>query len=275
MTSSLSRTRRQCRAGLGVFLLWVSVTTNALASIAATDSHATLSTDGKRLLVMIPPLGTKGKVHDPHPALIPPKPVPFTLPNGSTVILHEAFTRSGCYDASTLAPIWQADWYSLQRDLRCSSDFSDIARLNRLGLINRDGLRSDWALAFYHEGKLRCHYDYEQLLARPNHWLFFDFTSSDWHSVWYDTFEIRTNQLILSTARRRLTFGSYSLDLGFHETHTFDLSSGAVVSRVSAGVGRMRSYAAGRLLVLLLIPLGFYLRRRARREQAALAERET
>ena len=183
-------------------------------------------------------------------------------------ILHEAFTKSGCYDAATLAPIWQADWFSLKSDLRWTPDFIDTAR------INRQGFNSDWALAFYHAGKLLRRYDSQHLLTTLNQRRFFDFTPSDWHFVWYDRFEIVKNQLVLSTARRRLPLWFFALDLGVQETYTFDLSSGAVIERVTTGVRRMWLYGVSGLSVFILMLLGLYFHRRSRRERTTPLERE-
>ena len=230
------------RSILAVFVFVASGLTVALAGISAPSSHATLSVDGKRLLVMVSPKSNYDRKH----------PVVFSLPSGRSIILHETFSKSGSYDAATLAPIWQCDWFAFKKDLRWSEDFSDVASLNRFGLT------SDWALAFYHEGLLVRRYDCQYLLTGLRNCMFLPFTSWDWHSQWYDTFTLDKNNLVLSTARRRLYLFGHELDLGLKEFYTFDMATGAIITRASVGAWRIWCDVSFIVFALFLMSYGLF-----------------
>src|SRR4051812_14929823 len=93
-----------------VFLFGAPVT--SVASISAQHPRVTLSRDQTKLLVMFPALwlDSAGKPF--------PEPPPIaTLPNGETVNLRDTFRKCGVYDAATLAPIWQVDWFEQEWNL--------------------------------------------------------------------------------------------------------------------------------------------------------------
>lgn len=233
-----------------VFFLLVVGLTVAIAGLSSPGSHAVLSADGKRLLVMVSPVAEFDRAH----------PARFLLPDRRSVILHETFSKSGAYDAATLVPIWQCDWYAYKGDLRWSADFTDVAFLNRFGLT------SNWALAFYHEGNLVRRYDCQYLLTGLRHPLFLPFATWDWHFRWYDTFELDKNHLVLSTARRERCLFGYKLDLGLQEFYTFEMSTGNVTTRRVVGAWRVWCYGICIVFALSLIPYGlFRIQRRHRR----------
>jgi len=244
------------RSTLVALLLWTSGFTVAVGGMSAQRSHAVLSADGKRILVMVSPTAD---FDGPHP-------VAFSLPDGRTVVLRDTFQKSGAYDSATLVPIWQVDWFSLKGDLCWSADLGDVVRLNRFGLT------SDWALAFYHDGRPVRRYDCKYLLTAFRHERFLPYETWDWHTAWYDVFEFDQNRLRLSTARRRLSFGDREFDLGFQEFYTFDMSTGAVIAFSTVGSRRIWWYFAGVVFVVCVIPLLFWFRRRKRSRQSARSE---
>ena len=148
-----------------------------------------------------------------------------TLPDGRVVNLHDLFSKSGVYNSSTLDPVWQVDWFALKRDLLCSDDLQHVARLNRYGF------RSNWAIAFYDEGKRVRTYDCPTLLTSMNWDRCLPFSTWDWHTRWYDAFDLDAGHktVLLSTARRRVYVLGQEIDLGRQEFYTIDLSSGALV----------------------------------------------
>ena len=229
-------------------LLFVFSKAASLAGISAPSSSAYLSMDGRRLLVMVSPAAEYEKRH----------PSKFTLPDGRSITLNETFPKSGSYDSATFAPLWQVDWFSLKGDLLFSADFTDVARLNRFGLD------SDWALAFYHEGRLTRRYNCAELLTGLKNRLFFPYETWDWHYAWYDGFELSKDRLAVSTARRQLHFFGYDLNLGLQEFYTFDLPTGAVISRSSVGWWCFRWYGAGIVFICSVVFLRFWVRRRSR-----------
>jgi hypothetical protein len=200
---------------LTTIALWFVGLTIASAGLDPPLASATLSADRQRLLVMMPTNVAYERLH----------PTPFVLPDGRSVILHETFAKSGAYDARTLAPIWQVDWYSNRDDVFRSADFTDVAR------VNPYGLDSDWAVAFYHEGRLTRRYACAELITALRSKIFFPFKSWGWHIAWSEYYELNGNQLAVSTARRRLIFFGHEWNLGFQEFYTFDLHTGAITSR--------------------------------------------
>ena len=199
----------------------LAFTAAAAGGIAAPSSRAVVSPDGRRVLVM---LSEDPEYDRMHPQLV-------TLPDGRVINIREGFARSGAYDAGTLAPLWQVDWSSWS--LLSSDDFRSIVRLNWRGFDS--GIDSDWALAFYDEGRLVRRYDFADLLTRLRHDAFLQFTSSGWHTVWYGDFELKGGRVNLSTARRRLRLAEFELDLRLQEFYTFDLATGSMLSRRTEG----------------------------------------
>lgn len=103
------------------------------------------------------------------------------------------------------------------------------------------------------------------LLTRMRGPRYLPFTTWDWHTKWYDDFELDAGRrnVLLSTARRRVPVTGPDFDLGFQAFYTFDLASGALVSQRSAGAWVLWAYgiALGSLLVVLLFATGWSLRR--------------
>jgi hypothetical protein len=220
-------------AGLASF-----IPSSAMASVTAMNSYAQVSEDGTRILVMVSPAVEYDTITHP---------VPFFLPDGRTVSIRDTFVKSGCYDAGTLAPLWQVEWYDFPYCLRWSPDFSSVVRLNPRG-IEPD---NDWALAFYHDGQLIKEYDCAFLLTGLRHLLLFELSFRDWYLRWHDEFEVEGNRLDLSTARRRLCVYGLELDLGLQEFYEFDLATGEVVSFRSEGGWVVWAYLGGCLMLLV------------------------
>ncbi len=237
-----------CQCGLVFLLVWAG-TGNLLAKTSVDVSHARITADGRQVLVMLPRDSSREVL----------QPVRFTLPEGRRIALHETFPKSGVYDAVTLQPVWQVDWFSQKDDMKWSDDFRSVVRRN-IGALD---LRASWALAFYRDGLPIREYSRHQLLTGLRQGPFFRFTSLDWHSVWYDEFEVLGDRLLLSTARRGLWRGwDRILDLGYQELYTFDLTTGTVLSREIRGRGRLAVMTAGLLALVLALPLGIWLKRR-------------
>jgi hypothetical protein len=173
-----------------------------------------------------------------------------TLLDGRTVNLRDTFAKSGVYDAKTLAPIWQVDWFAQPRDLLLSRDFLHAVRRNRFGF------HSDWALAFYDRGKLIQSYDCAHLLTHMSNIRCIPFTTSDWHYRWYEDFDLNEecSQIQLSTVRRRTYLYGHVIDYGFQEHYTFNLTTGSIVNQRTTGLWRIVAYASG-LLALIMLPL--------------------
>ena len=169
------------------------------------------------------------------------------LPSGQ-VNIRQTFPTSGCYDAGTLEPIWQVNWYALPKDLRYSSDFSHIARRNRFAFTRSP------AIWFYHDGKLARQYSLDQLLVALRNRRLFNFTSGDWHFTWYDPrkFELDGDELRLSTDTRVFYLYGYGFNLGWHEDYRFNLVTGEMTDRHMGGIGRA-------LTMLVALPLAFLL----------------
>src|ERR1051325_8412771 len=100
------------RASAATVLLLFS-SSIAEAAMSQPNSHAHYSADRKRLLVMI----------SDWPACCDLAPE-FVLKDGRSIILRDFFCKSGCYDAQTLEPIWQVDWFAFEWELRTSADFT-------------------------------------------------------------------------------------------------------------------------------------------------------
>jgi hypothetical protein len=248
-----AQTRRLLITMTKVLLIVLLVLPTAVcASISSPDSHITLSEDGTRLLVML----SWDVKYDQTPTA--------TLPDGRTVTLRSTFAKSGAYDAASLAPIWQVDWFAFKRDLRWSADFRHVVRRNR------KGFRSDWALAFYDDGKVIKDYDCAHLLTIPRGDWCLPYETSDWHRRWYEDFELSADrsQVLLSLARRRVQLGSKAIDLGLQELYIFDLATGVVVTRRSVGGWRIWAYGVATVgigLVALAAVFALWLLWRKRR----------
>jgi hypothetical protein len=178
-------------------LFWLLGLAVAMGGISAPYSYAVLSPNGKRILVMLSPI----KVYDSE------FPTKFKLPSGRLIVVGESFPKSGVYDATTLLPVWQCSWYVYHDDLRWSDGFDDLAILNRFALT------SGWGIAFYHQGQFVRSYDCQYLLTEFRNPIFLPYTTWDWHTRWEENFERDGNHILLSTARRRLTYYGYELEV--------------------------------------------------------------
>jgi hypothetical protein len=233
------------KATLFTFLLVFPVIAHAFTS--AQNPRVTPSRDHTKLLIMFPPANLwRDAKGNPFPE---PPPV-ATLPNGQTVNLRDKFKKPGVYDAATLAPIWQVDWFAQPEDLLLSDDFLHAVRMNI------HGLRSNWALVFYDHGNPVQTYDCPQLLRHLRNIRCVPFTSGNWHFVWYDNFHLSNDgtQLELSTVRRQLFLPGHKFDLGYQEHYTFNLVTGAIINQRTTGVWRIATYAAA-LLAMIVLPL--------------------
>ena len=222
-------------------LLLVS-TVATRVSISAENPRVTLSRDHTRLLVMFPPVWLD-RTGQPLPE---PPPI-VSLPYGQTVNLRDTFKKCGVYDAATLAPIWQVDWFEQEQDLLLSDDFRYAARRNIHGAYR------GWALAFYDGGKLVRSYNGAQLLTGLKR--FIPFTSANWHYRWYENFDLSPDgkRVRLSTARRRVKLFDHRLDLGLQEFYTFDLGTGSMLEQRRSGAWVIWAYVVA-LLALIIIP---------------------
>jgi hypothetical protein len=187
-------------------------------AIPAQNSSVTWSKDGTRVLVML----------SPYPGSDANAVVGF--PDGRLVNLHDNFCSSGVYDVLTFETIWLVNWYSLKYELLSSDDLRYVARLNQSGFGAR------WAIAFYEEGNLTKEYTGAELLTGMKHWIFLPARSGA-HTWWCEKLELNAehNQLMLETARRRIYIAGHEVDLGLREFYTFDLATGSIVSRRTAG----------------------------------------
>jgi hypothetical protein len=209
---------------------------SARGSIPAPNSSVTASADGRRVLVMVSPMPE----YDREPTA--------TLSDGRVVDVHHAFGMSGVYDASTLEPVWQVDWFALRHDLMVSDDLRHVA------WFGRRGMHTGWALAFYEDGGLVRLYNCGQLLTGLRGDRFLPFTSGDWHTEWYEDFGLSADRrtVLVSTMRRRAFVGAYRIDLGLQEFYAFDLTNGAMVSRRVEGRWVVWAYAAGAVAVCVV-----------------------
>lgn len=239
-----------CRSIAVVLLLVFVLPVAAAGGISACDSTVTVSRDGTRLLVMV------SYVRDLDRGAM------ATLPDGRTVNVYDQFKKSGAYDARTLEPIWQVDWYEQERRLRWSPDFRHVVRKNIWGM------RKGWGLIFYENGRAIQQYDCGELLTGLCSIWFVPFETWDWHDRWYDDFELDGDGVVrLSTARRRFYIAGWKLDLGLQEFYTFDLATGAMRSRRVTGWWRVPMY------VVVLLSAVIALRTALQRLWRAVRER--
>src|SRR5213079_3530187 len=103
---------------------------------------------GKRILVMISDIPSHEKWGDPPS---------FTFSSGDVIKIRDVFPKSGCYDAATLRPIWQVEWFSLAWDMGTSPDFKHLVRRHRRAISGGN------ALEFYDDGTLVRAYTCSQL----------------------------------------------------------------------------------------------------------------
>ena len=167
--------------------------------------------------------------------------LPFALPDGREINIRDTFAKSGCYDAATLAPLWQVEWYTFPYCLGWSPDFSNVARLNI------HGIEHDPDFPFTMIGQLTKEYNCNFLLTGLRSPYLLPFSTWDWHTQWYDKFEVEGNRLALSTVRRRLYIYGFEINLGLQEFYEFDLGTGEVASFRSEGGWVMWVYLLGLL----------------------------
>jgi hypothetical protein len=236
VTGSLHR-RSSVRKRL--LLLVLALPTAAAASLSSPDSSANYSRNGTRILVMRSP--------DPEGD----RALPMTLGDGRVVKIRDAFPKSGVYDARTLAPLWQVNWFAHDWDLEWSDDMRFVVERNRFGC------RSRRALSFYADGKLTRTYSTGELLTGLNFEVLLPFTSGDWHTQWYDDFgaDHYRSAVNVSTARRQLHFCGGTFDLARQEFYTFDLETGAMLTRRISGAWGVWVYGACALALLIAPPL--------------------
>lgn len=238
-----------------VIAIALAIPVQASGGISAPNSSVQISRDGTRILVMLSP----NALDDQTPTA--------TLPDGRLVNVHHVFLKSGLYDASTLEPVWQVDWFELQHDVLCSDDLRYVVRLNR------QGYRSTWAIAFYDEGKQTHAYDCAFLLTSMSSRWCLPYSTWDWHTRWYEDFDLDADHrnLLLSTARRRTYIMGYAIDLGWQEFYTFDLAHGTLISRESVGAWLVWAYVT--VVVSLIVVLAFAGRWILRRLKARVRRR--
>lgn len=214
-----------------------------MAGISAQSSSVTLSDDGTTLLVMISP----DRESDHRPTAV--------LPDNRVVELRATFSKSGAYDALTLAPRWQVDWYSRQYDLLCSHDATHVVR------VNKEGYSNGWALEFYDRGRLVCRYNRPQLLTGLASPVFMRYDGP-----WYGSAELTADgsRVRMFTPRRQLFVGGWEVDLGLREIYTFDVSTGAMVSRRVVGRWVVWGYAAVPLAIVTAVAVLMRWRRRCK-----------
>jgi hypothetical protein len=160
----------------------------------------------------------------------------FVLRDGSAITLRDVFPKSGCYDAITLEPIWQVDWFAFNWNLETSADFTHVVWLHE------KAMKGGAALEFYTNGELVRAYRCLDLLKHMNSALLLDFTSANWHSEWYDwrSFQLAgCDRLYLSTGRRQFWMSGHQFDLGYQEHYTFDLATGEIREITYTGVDRL------------------------------------
>jgi hypothetical protein len=247
------------RASISLVLLSI-VSQIAAASISAPDSHAQYSPDGKRILVMISNNPGWDSTRE------------FTLRDGRIVVMREIFPKSGCYDAATLQPIWQVNWFTFSWYLQSSPDFTEVARLFPKAMLGGP------ALEFYKEGKVVRSYTCDDLLQHLNSYAFVSFTSAGWHHEWYDYRDFRQTGggLNLSTGRRLFWLMGHGYDLGYQEHYTFDLATGQVRSCTYSGVDQLLMMLTKTAAITIAVPVTcWWLIRWLRRRLRALAIRAT
>jgi hypothetical protein len=228
----------------------------AWGSISAENSWVAFSADGRQVLVLLSPYSDSGgSPSDGSPSAI--------FPDGQQLALRETFTKSGVYDVATLTPKWQVDWYALQRDVLGSDDMRYVA------VINRTGFHRGCAVAFFDRGRLVRAYNCADFLTGMSREEFLPFTSSDWHTQWYDNFALSSDHrsVNLSTARRRINLAGCKISLGLQEFYTFDLATGSITSRRTEGAWLVWTYGAAIMLVaagLVLAARGIWIWHRNR-----------
>ncbi len=237
---------------LVLILGWCALAGEALGSISVPTSFAKVSQDGKRLLVMV----ARKSRYDTH------APVPFVLPNGRALELRETFGKSGCYETDTLKPLWQVEWFEFDDELKCSPDFSHLARRNMFACP--DGV----ALTFYENGREIQHYQYQELLRNLASRYFLTQTSFNWHDQWYDDFQLTGHTLTLSTIPRAVHLGGHDMELGISERYTFDLNTGNILTSQEIGVTRFWVFLIGGLLIVISLPVAVVIHRRRQRRTA-------
>jgi len=210
------------------------------AGLSARDSYLVLSRDGTRMLVMIGP--STDPVWDHTPTA--------TLPDGRVVDLRQTFKKSGAYDARTLTPLWQVDWYELDPRIQWSPDFEHVVRMN-IAARTYQG----WALSFYDRGKVVRQYSCDELLTGLRDKQFLPFSTWDWHWQWYEDFGLTVDsaEVVLSTARRCIHVHGERYDLGLQEFYTFELASGAMTSQRTTGRWVLGAYAAVPVAIVIVV----------------------
>ncbi len=153
-------------------------------------------------------------------------PTKFKLPDGREIIVHQTFSKSGVYDASTLKPIWQVNWFALKSELLFSPNFESVVRINRFGF---DG--KSWGVSFYKEGQFVKSHNVDDLLTSFKNRFFLPLSTMDWHTRWYDAYEMKGDEIILSTAPRRVFVFGYVFQLGVQEFYSFDVATGIITKK--------------------------------------------
>jgi hypothetical protein len=184
---------------------------------------------------------------------------PFVLPDGRALELRETFGKSGCYETDTLKPLWQVEWFEFEDELKCSPDFSHLARRNKFACP--DGV----ALTFYGNGREIKRYQYQELVRNLASRYFLTFTTADYHDQWYDDFELTGDTLTLSTIPRAVHLGDHALELGVSERYTFDLNTGNILTSQEIGVTRFWVLLIGGLMIVISLPVAVVLLRRRQR----------
>src|SRR5437763_350706 len=176
------------------------------AGISPQVAWAILSPKGDQMLVMVP-----------FPSALA-RSSSFCLPDGRVLDLRTTFAQTGVYRVPSLQPVWQVNSYSLRGDVVLSDD------LRHMCIINRRGLKSLWAIAFYTDGQMTRSYNCATLLTGLRHWKLLPYSTWDWHVQWYDNFDLdnEANQVRLSTARREFFIADKTFNLGRQEFYTFN-----------------------------------------------------
>jgi hypothetical protein len=134
--------------------------------------------------------------------------------------------------------------------------------LRYVAVINRFGFQGPWALRFYDEGKLIREYGYKALLMAPRNRFLLPYTQTDWHTAWYDVYDLDPShrRLQLYTPERRLWFNltewwpyDRRINLGLQEFYTFDLATGTILTRQVVGAWRSWAFLAVFAATLFII----------------------
>lgn len=216
-------------------------------------SWARLSDDGSRVFVMI---STEIDSYEAE------NPEVIRLPAGRTGNVRDLFPRSGLYDARSLALIQPITWFEQPYDIQLSHDASVIAQRNRFALGTGP------ALVFHRGGKVFRKYEISELLTFLADDSAFPYESWDWHSRWYDRFDVEGDQLVLTTASRRVYVAGTSIDSGLQERYVFSFDTGEIVQRRVLGLWRIGGYLLALVSVvgfgIVGVRLGFHRYRRRR-----------